>query len=126
MMIGKYYLAARTIAVIAVIAALMLLAALVPGCIQKHRSQAAQARLDNAQAQAASDSAKDAINATAAAGARETASEDMTRTNDSRIRASEGAGVRVGAGVNMEGRRALCRRVVYRDDPKCAMFKGAK
>ena len=125
-MIGKYYLAARTIAVIAAIAALMLLAALVPGCIAKRHAQAAQARVDASQAQAASDSAKDAINATAAAGARETASEDMTRTNDSRIRASEGAGVRVGAGVNMEGRRALCRRAAYRDDPKCAMFKGAK
>lgn len=119
-------LAIRTIAMIVGILALMLLALAVPSCIQKHRSQAAQARVEASQAQAASESAKDAINATAAAGARETASEDLTRTNGEAIKAAPGANVRVDAGVNLEGRRALCRRKSYADEPKCAMFKGVK
>ena len=112
--------------IVMILAGALLVALLAFGVTQcdKRRNGAAQGRLDTSQANAAQNSAGDAINAVAAAGARETASEDMTRTNDSRIRASEGAGVRVGAGVNLEGRRALCRRKSYENDAKCSMFKG--
>ena len=113
----------RLIAILAAIAFLAVAALTVPSCIAKHRAQAAQARVEHSQAEAASQSASDAINAVAAAGARETASEDMTRTNGAEIRNAPGASVRTDAGVNLAGRRALCRRAAYKDDPKCAMFK---
>lgn len=89
---------------------------------QKRRSEAAQARVERSQAEAASESAKDAIGTVSEAGKREAASEDLTRTNDKEIRNAEGASERVGSGVDLAGRRSLCRRAAYRDDPKCRMF----
>ena len=85
----------------------------------KRRSAAAQGRLDAAQAEARANSAADAIATVARSGEATAASEELTRTNERDIRAAEGAGERVGAGVNAAGRAALCRRAAYRDDPKC-------
>jgi Flp pilus assembly protein TadB len=90
---------------------------------EKSRSQGAQSRVDHAQGEAMSTSANDAVDTTAAAGKRESQSEDLTRSNEREIRAAPGASDRVNAGVDAAGRAALCRRAAYREDPKC---KGAK
>jgi len=90
---------------------------------QKRRNAASQARVEQSQAQAAQDSAKDAINTVAASGERESASEDLTRSNDKDIRAAEGANQRIPTGVDVAGRKALCRRAAYANDPKCKAVK---
>jgi hypothetical protein len=120
-----YEIGARTIAVaifIAFIVGMMLFG--VSQC-QKRRSEAAQSRVERSQAEAASNSAADAIGTVARSGETERASEDLTRSNDKEIRNAQGADERVGAGVNAAGLRSLCRRAAYRDDPKCRVFKPA-
>ena len=86
---------------------------------QKSRSQGAQARVEQSQAQAAQDSARDAINAVEASGARETASEAITRENEANIRAAPGASDPVNPAVRDAGIAALCRRSSYANDPRC-------
>lgn len=91
---------------------------------QKRRSEAAQARVEQSQAEAASESAKDAIGTVTRRGAEETASEELTRSNDKEIRNAEGADERVGSAVDLAGRRSLCRRAAYRDDPECRLLNA--
>ncbi len=88
----------------------------------KRRNQAAQTHLERAQGTAAQESSRDAINTVSGAGEREAESADLTRENEKEIRNAQGADERVGAGVNAAGRRSLCRRAAYRDDPKCRVF----
>lgn len=90
---------------------------------QQRRNQAAQARVDAGQAGAASESAKDAIGTVTKAGERETASEELGRTNEREIRAADGADDRVKAGVNAAGLQALCRRDAYRNTERCKIFR---
>lgn len=123
MIIRGYEIALRLIAYVAAGLVIVVLAVLLLRSCDKRRSEAAQARVEASQAQAASDSAKDAINAVAASGEAERASEDLTRANDKEIRNAEGANQRVGSGVDLAGRRSLCKRAAYRDDPKCRMFQ---
>lgn len=123
MTLGPYAFTLRMAIIGIAIALLVVAAIMVPSCVSKWRSERAQSRVDASQAQAASNSAADAINAVAASGGREAASEDMTRANAGEIRNAQGADVRAGAGVDLAGRRALCRRPAYKDDPKCAMFR---
>jgi Flp pilus assembly protein TadB len=115
-------LSARVIAIIvaAVVAVLVVWAAF--HFWEKSRSQGAQARVDTAQSGAASNSAADAIGTVAASGARESASEDLTRQNEANIRAANGSGDAVNPAVRDAGIQALCRRAAYRNDPRC---KGA-
>ena len=123
MLIKGYELTARLIATIVGGLVIVVLAGLLLRSCEKRRSEAAQARVEHSQAEAASDSAKDAINAVAASGEAEQASEDVTRANDKEIRNAEGANQSVGSGVDLAGRRSLCKRAAYRDDPKCRMFQ---
>ena len=90
---------------------------------EKRRNEAAQSRVNASQGEAASDSAKDAINAVAASGKASEASEDLTRQNSRDIQAAPGADQRVNSGVDLAGRKALCSRPAYAADPKCAMFR---
>lgn len=96
-----------------------------PAACQKIRSQGAQSRVERSQAEAASNSAADAIGTVAASGEATAASEELTRSNEKEIRDAQGADERVGAGVNAAGLRSLCRRAAYRDDPRCGVFKPA-
>ncbi len=89
----------------------------------KRRNAAAQARTDNAQAGAAQTSAAEAINTVAASGEAEAASEDLSRANERDIRAADGADERVNTGVDVAGRRALCRREAFKSDPKCKTLR---
>ncbi|MEA1071296.1 hypothetical protein [Sphingomonas sp. LY160] len=113
----------RTIAVIVGLVLMALAFTIIPGCVREWRSERAQSRVDNAQAGAAQTSAGEAINTVAASGQSEAASEDLTRSNERDIRSADGAGERVGAPVDLAGRRALCRRAAYATDPRCAMSR---
>jgi hypothetical protein len=107
------------------LAAVILIAVIVEGvhsCDVRH-NKAAQSRLEASQAQAASNSAGDAVNTVAASGASERASEDLTRTNEQQIRAAPGANDKVNPAARDAGIAALCRRQAYRNNPRC---KGAK
>ena len=117
MMIGKYAIAARTLALIAGIIALVVLAMWVPSCIQKQRSVAAQARTDAAQAGAAQNSAADAIAVQGAANERQINSEATTRSNERTIRDAQGANDAVNPAVRNAGFDSLCRRASFRNSP---------
>jgi hypothetical protein len=116
-------LSTRAIAIaVAVLALIFVVGFTVRSCDKRH-ARAAQSRVDHAQAEAASNSAADAIGTVARSGEASAASEDLTRSNGEQIRAADGANQQVGAGVDAAGRAALCRRQAYANDPKC---KGAK
>jgi hypothetical protein len=94
-----------------------------PAACQKIRSQGAQTRLGAEQANAAGNSAADAVDTTQNVSSNAVGSEELTRSNEREIRNAEGANDRVGAGVNAAGRRALCLRDAYRHRPECRMFQ---
>jgi hypothetical protein len=109
----------RLIGLLAALIALVAIPALVMRSCDKRHARAAQSRMDHSQAEAASNSAADAIGTVARSGEAAAASEDLTRSNGEQIRAADGANQKVGAGVDAAGRAALCRRRAYANDPKC-------
>jgi hypothetical protein len=119
MMIFGRRIAGRLIAM--AVGAILLIAIIAFGVTQcdKRRDQAAQSRVERSQSDAASNSAADAIGTVSEAGKRETASESLTRDNERMIREAEGASDRVNSGVDLAGRKALCQRHAYRNDPRC-------
>lgn len=119
MMIRGYEIAGRMIAIVVGVIVLILAVGLFVRSCDQRRSRAAQERVEDSQARAASNSAADAIATVSNSAAADRASEDLTRANDRDIRAAEGANVPVGAGVNAAGLKALCKRQTYRDSPRC-------
>lgn len=117
-----YHIATRLLAMIAGVIVLILLVGFTVRSCDQRRDRAAQERLEAAQAGAAAESSADAINTVSRSGDAAAASEELTRTNEKEIRNAEGADARVGAGVDVAGRRSLCKRAAYRDDPKCKLF----
>jgi hypothetical protein len=85
----------------------------------KHRSEAAQARLQRDQGSAQSNSAADAVSTVAASSAASEASEELTRQNEQLIRAAPGASDKVNPAVRDAGIAALCKRQAYANDPRC-------
>lgn len=119
MMLRGYEIGAKLIAYI--VGGLLLIALVAFGvrsCDSRH-SKAAQTRVEASQAQAASNSAADAIGTVAASGEAERASEDLTRSNEQQIRGADGANDKVNPAVRDAGIAALCRRQAYKDDPRC-------
>jgi FtsZ-interacting cell division protein ZipA len=122
MMIRGYEIGARLIAiVVGVIALVLIVGFTVRSCDSRH-NKAAQSRMERSQAEAASNSAADAIGTVARSGESERASEDLTRSNEQQIRSAQGANDKVNPAVRDAGIAALCRRQAYRDNPRC---KGA-
>jgi uncharacterized membrane protein YdfJ with MMPL/SSD domain len=112
-------LSTRVIAIIvAVIAAVLIVGFTVRSCDKRH-ARAAQARVERSQAEAASNSAADAIGTVAASGEASAASENLTRSNEGDIRAAEGSGDKVNPAARDAGITALCKRKAYANDPRC-------
>jgi hypothetical protein len=109
----------RLIGLIAGLIALVAIPALVVRSCDSRHSKGAQTRVEHGQAEAASNSAADAIGTVARSGEASAASEGLTRSNAEQIRAADGANQKVGAGVNAAGRAALCRREAYKEDARC-------
>lgn len=116
-------LTARLIAIAVGIIALVVVVGLVVRSCDSGKQKAAQSRVDQSQGEAQRNSSADAINTVTGVGSNTSASEELTRQNERDIRNAEGANQRVGSGVDLAGRRSLCKRAAYRDDPKCRMFK---
>lgn len=116
-------IASRVIGMVA--GGLFLLAVISFGLYQcdKRRSERAQARVDAAQSEAATNSAADAIGTVTRRGTEETASESLTRDNERDIRSAEGAGERVNMGAHTAGLAALCKRQAYKDTERCKIFR---
>lgn len=107
-----------------VIAVVLLLGFLQVRSCQQARQQAAQSKVDRAQADAASKSAIDALATQSAAHRREQESEAMTGTNRKEIRDAQGANDAVNPAVSDAGLRSLCRRAAYRNDDRCRVFRA--
>jgi len=116
-------LSARAIGLIVGVIVLLLAVGLFVRSCDKRRSQAAQTRVERSQAEAASNSAADAVNTVARSGEAERASEDLTRKNERDIRNAKGANTAVDPAARDAGLRALCLRRAYRADPRCRVFK---
>lgn len=86
----------------------------------------AEARLGRNQAEAAAESGADAVNTVGAAGEREAAGDELTRTNDAEIRNAEGADAQVAQPVAEAGLQALCRRAAHRDSPRCVRLRNER
>ena len=119
-----YTIALRTLALIAGLIALTLLALYVPSCLQKQRSRAAQARMNTAQGEAAVASGKDASEAQASVNSNEVASETLGRENERAIRDAEGSTAVVAAPANAAGMRALCSRKSYANTERCRLLNA--
>jgi hypothetical protein len=119
MMIHGYEIGAKLIAiVVGVIVLVLVIGFTVRSCDSRH-NKAAQSRVERGQAEAASNSAADAIGTVARSGESERASEDLTRSNEQQIRGAAGANDKVNPAVRDAGIAALCRREAYRNDPRC-------
>jgi hypothetical protein len=126
MNIFGYSIAREIIVKVLGVVLVMVLFVVVLGQCEKRREAAAKARVEREAAKAQVESGKDAIATVTRRGAEETASEALTRDNERDIRSAPGAGERVDPGIDVAGRRALCKREAYRDDPRCAMFRKEK
>lgn len=91
------------------------------GC-EKRRSMGAQQRVEQGQAGAASNSARDAVTTQGQVNANEQASADLGRSNEKEIRDAEGSDQPVSNAANVAGRASLCRRAAYRNRPECRVF----
>lgn len=123
MMIRGYEIAGRTIAYVVGGIVIVVLFVLFLSQCEKRRNEHAQTQVDQAQVEAATNSAADAIHTVSEAGQREAASEDLTRQNERDIRNAPGADQRVDMGVNVAGLKALCRRDAYRNTERCRIFR---
>lgn len=108
---------AKVVAVLAVV--ILLLGLLQVRSCQQARQQAAQSRVDKGQAAAARESAADAVDTVSGVSANQSASEELTRSNEREIRNAEGSDDPVNPAVRDAGLRSLCRRAAARNDPRC-------
>jgi hypothetical protein len=113
----------RILGLLAGLIVLIAVPALLVRSCDRHRSEAAQSRVERGQTGALSNSAADAVGTVAASGEASAASEDLTRSNEQQIRAAQGSNATVDPAARDAGLTALCKRSAYRDDAKC---KGVK
>jgi hypothetical protein len=119
MMIRGYEIGAKLIAyVVGAIVLVLAVGLTVRSCDARH-SKGAQTRLERSQAEAAANSAADAIGTVQRSGEAAAASEALTRSNEQQIRGAEGANDKVNPAVRDAGIAALCRRAAYANDPRC-------
>ncbi len=123
MIIAGRTVALRVVAFVVGLIALVLVTGLLIKSCDKRRSAAAQARVERSQAEAASNSAADAIGTVVRSGEASAASEELTRSNEKEIRNADGANDKVKPGVRDAGLASLCRRPSYRDSERCKLLK---
>ncbi len=101
-------------------AAILLVGALLFGVrqCQKQRSAASQARVERSQAEAASNSAADAIGTVANSAAGEAATERTGDDHEAAIRAAPG-NAPIAPSVNRAARRGMCDYRANRNKPEC-------
>lgn len=90
------------------------------------RQDAARSKAGLVIAQGSTKAATDATTVVIDQNAAENASADLTRRNDAEIRKAPGADAAVQPGVDLAGRRALCLRRAYIDQPACKQLLDAR
>ncbi|MDB5458169.1 MAG: hypothetical protein JWP92_3754 [Caulobacter sp.] len=103
----------------AIIGGLVLVLWLALSAGDRARQGAATAKAGMTIAQGQAGAATDATTVVIDQNTAENASADLTRKNDVEIKSAEGASDKVRAPVDAAGRRALCLRNAYRDQPAC-------
>lgn len=111
--------ARRTIALIAGLIALAILAAVIPSCLQKQRSERAQTRVDAAQTGAVLESGMEASNAQAGIATNDMATGALGRTNAEDIRNAEGSNLVVPDAARAAWLRSICKRKANADRAEC-------
>ncbi|MCM8557739.1 hypothetical protein [Sphingomicrobium sediminis] len=96
-----------------------------PIACQVHRKRAAEARVNEAQADAAREAGRDAVETVGRAATREAQGDALTRSNDKEIRNAQGADARVHPDAHAAGLDSLCRRAAYRDSERCRLREPA-
>lgn len=111
-----------------VVVAAVLAAAILFGISQCQNAgrEADRADLSADQAEAGSESAKDAIGTVGAVSDRNTASDQTTAENADAIRNAPGADSPVDPRAHDAGLRGLCRRAAYRGKPECMRLAPAE
>jgi hypothetical protein len=119
MMIRGREIAGRTIAMaVGVILLVVAVLGFLTYC-QNQRSKGAQSRVDRSQSEAQAESGKDAIGTVSRSGEAQAASEGQSRQAEQDIRSAEGSNQAVNPAVRDAGLAALCKRAIYKDDPRC-------
>jgi len=101
---------------IAVVAVLLLIAL---SSIRSCTTAKTETKLAKSQAGAAIESGTDAVETVGNRAQSDATTDAITSENDNAIRNAEGANAPVAAGARDAGFASLCRRAVYRSDPKC-------
>ena len=96
-----------------------------PAACRKLHDAQARARLGEEQAQAASQSGKDAVATVGAAAQREQQSDSMGQHHEHQIRNAAGADASINPAVRDVGLGSLCERAAYRDSERCRLRRIA-
>jgi hypothetical protein len=109
------------------ILAAMVLAVLIFGISQCRNVNNArqQSRVSDLQAEAAFNSATDAVGSVGGLHGRDTRTDDLTRENSNAIRSAPGAGAPVDPGLRSAGLDSLCRRPAYSGSEQCLQRSAA-
>jgi len=113
----------RLIGMLLGLVAIVTVPALLVRSCDKHRSLAAQSRVDEGQKGALANSAADAVAVVGNAADREASSEALTRSNEQEIRNAKGSNAPVDPAARDAGLRSLCRRAAYRDSERCRLLQ---
>lgn len=110
----------------AVVLALLLILWLAMSAGGRARQDAARSKAGLVIAQGGTRAATDATTVVIDQNAAENASADLTRKNDAEIRKAPGAAAALQPGLDLAGRRALCLRRAYIDQPACKQLLNAR
>lgn len=113
------------LAIVCIGVALLIAAVLAVTRCGSGNQERAQARVEVFQDEAFANSAADAIATQQGAGARERASDELSRNNEKEIRDADGANDAVNPRVRDAGVASLCKRAAYRDSARCQLREPA-
>ncbi len=116
----SHIISTRTLTIILGLIVLATLAFAIPSCLQKQRSQAAQARLDVEQGKAAENSAGVAVGTVAGRAEADATTEAIGDRHEQVIRAAPG-NAPIAPAVNRAGRLGMCDYRANRNKPECVV-----
>ncbi len=115
-------LSTRAVALIAGLVAMGVLALVIPSCLQKQRSERAQARVEAAQGSAFQNSASDAVGTLDGTQGNALASEQTGDQHETAIRAAPG-NAPLAPSINRAARRGMCDYRANRNKPECVVHQ---
>lgn len=107
----------KLIGALALVIAILLLVTCGPAACNAIRSLTAQTKVNDAQHNAFTTSAGDAVSTQGNVASNASASEDITRSNEKAIRDANGADAQIDPAVRDAGFASLCKRPSFRNNP---------